>query len=93
MGRRRPAGTIAQECRRRGVKLAGVDINRSALSYRGETAQVVRVPLTAVEGVSEDAARLIRGRLAHPRWIAAQRWVMGGVLSALALRMATDARR
>ena len=54
-----PAGTIAQECRRRGVKLAGVDINRSALSYRGETAQVVRVPLTAVEGVSEDAARLI----------------------------------
>lgn len=35
-------------------------------------------------------AAFLAGR---PRWIAAQRWVMGGVLSALALRMATDARR
>ncbi|MBT2747324.1 MULTISPECIES: LysE family translocator [unclassified Lysobacter] len=29
----------------------------------------------------------------RPRWAAAQRWVMGGVLSALAVRMAVDARR
>lgn len=35
-------------------------------------------------------AAFLAGR---PRWIAAQRWVMGGVLSALALRMAVDSRR
>lgn len=35
-------------------------------------------------------AAFLAGR---PRWVAAQRWVMGGVLSALALRMAVDARR
>jgi len=35
-------------------------------------------------------AAFLSGR---PRWIAAQRWVMGGVLSALAVRMAVDARR
>ncbi|MEH6421800.1 LysE family translocator [Pseudomonas sp. CGJS7] len=36
----------------------------------------------------------IAGFLAgRPRWVAAQRWVMGGVLSALAVRMAVDARR
>ncbi|MFD0321164.1 LysE family translocator [Lysobacter gummosus] len=35
-------------------------------------------------------ANFLSGR---PRWAAAQRWVMGGVLSALAVRMAVDARR
>lgn len=35
-------------------------------------------------------ANFLAGR---PRWVAAQRWVMGGVLSALAVRMAVDARR
>jgi len=35
-------------------------------------------------------AAFLSGR---PRWIATQRWVMGGVLSALAVRMAVDARR
>lgn len=40
------------------------------------------------------AAGAIAGFLAgRPRWAAAQRWVMGGVLSALAVRMAVDARR
>ncbi|MFC6663013.1 OB-fold nucleic acid binding domain-containing protein [Deinococcus multiflagellatus] len=34
-------------------------INRSGVNYRAETAQVVRVPLCAVAGVSEDTARLI----------------------------------
>ncbi|MBZ9752166.1 DNA polymerase III subunit alpha [Deinococcus sp. HMF7620] len=54
-----PAHTAAQEARRRGVRLAPVCLNRSGLAYRAETAQVVRVPLRAVEGISEDAARQI----------------------------------
>ncbi|WP_221091171.1 DNA polymerase III subunit alpha [Deinococcus aquaedulcis] len=54
-----PASTIAGEARRRGVRLAPVCINRSGVNYRAETAQVVRVPLCAVAGVSEDTARLI----------------------------------
>lgn len=29
----------------------------------------------------------------RPRWVAVQRWVMGGVLSGLAVRMALDSRR
>ena len=29
----------------------------------------------------------------HPAWLSAQRWLMGGVLGALALRMALDSRR
>ncbi|MEN1585680.1 LysE family translocator [Pseudomonas aeruginosa] len=48
----------------------------------------------AVNALIVAAAGAIAAFLAgRPRWIAAQRWVMGGVLSALALRMATDARR
>lgn len=35
-------------------------------------------------------ANFLAGR---PRWVTAQRWVMGGVLSGLAVRMAVDARR
>jgi threonine/homoserine/homoserine lactone efflux protein len=35
-------------------------------------------------------AHFLAGR---PRWVTAQRWVMGGVLSGLAVRMAVDARR
>ncbi|MFD1733883.1 hypothetical protein ACFSC4_25930 [Deinococcus malanensis] len=54
-----PPGTIAQECRRRGVTLTSVCINRSGLSYRAETLRTIRVPLTAVEGVSEAKAREI----------------------------------
>ncbi|MEI2453616.1 MULTISPECIES: LysE family translocator [Lysobacter] len=49
----------------------------------------VSVNALIVAGAGAIAA-FLAGR---PRWIAAQRWVMGGVLSALALRMAVDARR
>lgn len=52
-----PAGTIAQECQRRGVNLLPVDINRSALSYRAESTRTIRVPLTAAKGISADTAR------------------------------------
>ncbi|WP_162485675.1 DNA polymerase III subunit alpha [Deinococcus deserti] len=54
-----PANTIAQECRRRGVTLLPVCINRSGLSYRAESLRTIRVPLTAVEGISEAKAREI----------------------------------
>lgn len=54
-----PAATIAQECRRRRVSLLPVCINRSALNYRAETKSSIRVPLSAVEGISLDTARLI----------------------------------
>lgn len=51
--------TLSQEASRWGVRLAPACMNRSGVSYRAETAQVVRVPLTAVEGVSLETARLI----------------------------------
>ncbi|MFC3604765.1 DNA polymerase III subunit alpha [Deinococcus soli (ex Cha et al. 2016)] len=54
-----PASTMAAEAARRGVRLAGVDVNRSSTAYRAETAQVVRVPLSAVDGVSLDTARSV----------------------------------
>ena len=54
-----PASTIAQECRRRRVSLLPVCINRSALNYRAESRSSIRVPLSAVEGVSADTARMI----------------------------------
>lgn len=40
------------------------------------------------------SAAHIAGWLArHPSWLQAQRWIMGSVLAALALRMATEQRR
>ncbi|GAA5502379.1 error-prone DNA polymerase [Deinococcus xinjiangensis] len=54
-----PPATIAQESRRRRVSLLPVCINRSALHYRAETPRRIRVPLSAVEGVSEEKARAI----------------------------------
>lgn len=54
-----PAQTIAQECRRRRVQLLPVCINRSALHYRAESKSTIRVPLTSIEGISEEKARAI----------------------------------
>ncbi len=54
-----PAHTITQEARRWGVRLAPLDINHSAATYRAEDARTVRVPFTAVHGISTDAARAI----------------------------------
>ncbi|MFC4637868.1 DNA polymerase III subunit alpha [Deinococcus hohokamensis] len=65
-----PASTIANECRRRGVTLAPVCINRSGLSYRAETLRQIRLPLTAIDGISEAKARevvqerLVKGKFA-----------------------------
>lgn len=54
-----PASTIAQECRKRRVQLLPVCINRSALQYRAESQKTIRVPLSVIEGISEESARLI----------------------------------
>ncbi|MDP9765420.1 DNA polymerase III subunit alpha [Deinococcus enclensis] len=54
-----PAGTIAQECRRRKVQIAPVDINRSGLAWRVESLRSIRASLVTVDGISEEAARMI----------------------------------
>ncbi len=54
-----PAGTIAQECRRRGVQISPVDINRSGLAWRAENLRCIRASLVTVDGISEEAARQI----------------------------------
>ncbi|WP_295818289.1 DNA polymerase III subunit alpha, partial [uncultured Deinococcus sp.] len=65
-----PPGTVSRDFARRGVRLAPACVNASGISYRAETTRTVRVPLTAVRGVSVDAARatvqerLVRGKFA-----------------------------
>ncbi|UQN08728.1 DNA polymerase III subunit alpha [Deinococcus sp. QL22] len=54
-----PASTISTEARRWGVHLAPVCMNRSGVSYRAESTQTVRIPLTAVDGLSLETARQI----------------------------------
>jgi threonine/homoserine/homoserine lactone efflux protein len=38
------------------------------------------------------AGAIARGFASHPRWLAAQRWVLGAVLLAIALRIAVEPR-
>ncbi|WP_264778517.1 helix-hairpin-helix domain-containing protein [Deinococcus aetherius] len=65
-----PASTLGHEARRWGVKLAPMCINRSGISYRAESAQVVRAPLTAVDGLSPDAARgIVQERLTGGKFV------------------------
>ena len=54
-----PAHTIALEAGRRGVTLTPLSLNRSEVTYRAESTTQVRIPLTAVDGVSEEVARQI----------------------------------
>ena len=54
-----PAQTISHECRRRKVQLLPACINRSGLSYRAESRHAIRVPLIAVDGISEAVTRAI----------------------------------
>ncbi|WP_243398530.1 DNA polymerase III subunit alpha [Deinococcus koreensis] len=64
-----PEGVIASDFARRGVRLSPVDVNRSGISYRAETARGVRVPLTAVEGLSlESARRIVQERLVNGKF-------------------------
>ncbi|WP_084474795.1 DNA polymerase III subunit alpha, partial [Deinococcus pimensis] len=52
-----PAHTLASEARRFGVRLLPVDVNRSGVRHHAESRHAIRLPLTGVDGVSEDAAR------------------------------------
>ena len=54
-----PLSTLANEAKRWGVGLRAVCLNQSAVAYRAETAKAVRLPLTALDGLSDDASRLI----------------------------------
>ena len=54
-----PVSTLSLDAGKRGVRLAPLCINRSGLTYRAETQRVVRVPLSAVVGLSLDAARRV----------------------------------
>ena len=51
------------------------------------------VSLTVNAGVSLSAGAISRFLGQRPAWLRIQRWLMGGMLGALALRMATEARR
>ncbi|AFZ68435.1 DNA polymerase III subunit alpha [Deinococcus peraridilitoris] len=52
-----PLHSIAHEARRWGVRLLDVDVNRSGVYFRAEDRRSVRLPLCAVENVSEELAR------------------------------------
>lgn len=68
-----PANTLSHEARRWGVRLAPLCINRSGISYRAESAQVVRVPLTAVDGLSLDATReVVQERLTGGKYLSVE---------------------
>jgi len=54
-----PAHTIALEAKRWGVTLLPLRLNRSEATYRAETLTGVRIALTAVDGISEQAARQV----------------------------------
>ncbi|WP_420594268.1 DNA polymerase III subunit alpha [Deinococcus sp.] len=54
-----PISTLGHEAKRWGVGLRPVCLNRSTVAYRAESLNTVRLPLTALEGLSDDAARLI----------------------------------
>ena len=56
----------------------------------GATQITVSVTVNAAIAVAAGSIALFLMR--HPRWMVAQRWLMGTVLAGLALRMATEAR-
>lgn len=56
----------------------------------GATQIAISVMVNAVIAVTAGTIALFL--LRHPRWMVAQRWMMGTVLAGLALRMATQAR-
>ena len=53
----------------------------------------IAISFTVNLAIALSAARLASWFVRNPRWLAAQRWVMGIVLAALALRLATEPRR
>jgi error-prone DNA polymerase len=64
-----PESTLGHEARRWGVGLLPVCISRSAVAYRAETPRTVRLPLSAVQGLSLDTARqIVQERLTGGRF-------------------------
>ena len=57
----------------------------------GGTQIAISVTVNAVIAIAAGSIALFLTR--HPRWMVAQRWLMGTVLAGLALRMLTEARR
>ena len=53
----------------------------------------IAISFTVNLAIALSAARLASWFVRNPRWLAAHRWVMGLVLAALALRLATEPRR
>ena len=53
----------------------------------------IAISFTVNLAIALSAARLASWFVRNPRWLAAQRWVMGLVLATLALRLATEPRR
>ncbi|MPY68283.1 DNA polymerase III subunit alpha [Deinococcus sp. SDU3-2] len=68
-----PASTVSHEAGRWGVSLLPVCINRSGVSYRAETGKAVRVPLSAVKGVSVEATRsIVQERLSGGKFLSVE---------------------
>lgn len=57
----------------------------------GSVQIAISVTVNAAIAISAGTMAAFLGR--HPTWLSAQRWLMGTVLAALAVRMATEARR
>ena len=57
----------------------------------GSTQIAISVTVNALIAISAGSLAAFLGR--RPTWLSVQRWLMGTVLAALALRMATEARR
>lgn len=57
----------------------------------GATQIVISVAVNSVIAIA--AGSIAAFLIARPGWMVAQRWLMGSVLAAMALRMATEARR
>lgn len=57
----------------------------------GSTQIAISVMVNALIAISAGSLAAFLGR--RPTWLSAQRWLMGTVLAALAVRMATEARR
>ena len=53
------AHTVVQEARRWGVQLLPLSLNTSRVAYHAESLTHVRIPLTAVDGISQETARTI----------------------------------
>ena len=71
-----------------------VDPSRGAVFWQSVTLGLVQTAISIVFDIwlVFTAARVARWFTRHPAWMVAQRWLMGGVLMALAVRIAFEPR-